>query len=392
MIQMAASSKGWIVGVAIAVTALACYLIIHGFATSNNLASLALAGVVVLLAVLLVFTALMDAFGLTDKTQALGLPDGSVRALIALTLVGLFAILSSSVLQPSSFLPPDPQPDMSAADVAKLRDQNPKARIAAEAKPGQANLYAVTMATPTASFEANEFGKQMLTLVGTLMTALTAFYFGGRTAGGAVTDVSRAAPELTGVEDSGSVTGGVVVPSSGPTHVTFTGSNLNSIRTVRLGRTGPSRVEIEANSVLSNPARVMCTFPAREEFNTDGGWDVTVVDDLGRASTKAGLLTFKGAGGGSTTSPPDLKKTTVTSPQAGAADQTFRLVGSGLKNTKSVTVSLGGAAPVETTVASSSDTEVVAKPNSTLAAGSWTVSLTIGTDAPVELEQKLAIT
>jgi hypothetical protein len=39
---------------------------------------------------------------------------------------------------------------------------------------------------------ADDFMKQMLTLVGTLMTAITAFYFGGRTAN--PSDPTRAPP------------------------------------------------------------------------------------------------------------------------------------------------------------------------------------------------------
>lgn len=92
---------------------------------------LALLSVLLLLGALLIFTTLIHTIGLSDKNFALGLPDGSVRALLALALVGLFAVLASSVLV---------------------------------SKPTPAPL--------------DDFGKQMLTLVGTLMTAVISFYFG----------------------------------------------------------------------------------------------------------------------------------------------------------------------------------------------------------------------
>jgi hypothetical protein len=45
-----------------------------------SLSLLALVGVIVLLGALLVFTSLVRAIGLSDPNQALGLPEGSVRA------------------------------------------------------------------------------------------------------------------------------------------------------------------------------------------------------------------------------------------------------------------------------------------------------------------------
>jgi hypothetical protein len=66
-----------------------------------SLSALALSGVIVLLGALLVFTTLVKAIGLSAPDQPLGLPEGSVRALLALALLGLFAILVSSVLNPN---------------------------------------------------------------------------------------------------------------------------------------------------------------------------------------------------------------------------------------------------------------------------------------------------
>ena len=93
---------------------------------------LALASVLLLLGALLVFTTLIHLIGLSDPKSALGLPEGSVRALLALALLGLFAIMASSVLTTGQTNPPT---------------------------------------------QVDEFGKQMLTLVGTLMTAVISFYF-----------------------------------------------------------------------------------------------------------------------------------------------------------------------------------------------------------------------
>jgi NADH:ubiquinone oxidoreductase subunit 6 (subunit J) len=109
------------------------WVVVKQLSAGMGLPFLALASVLLLLGALLVFTTLIHLIGLSDPKSALGLPEGSVRALLALALLGLFAIMASSVLTTSQTNPPT---------------------------------------------QVDEFGKQMLTLVGTLMTAVISFYFG----------------------------------------------------------------------------------------------------------------------------------------------------------------------------------------------------------------------
>jgi hypothetical protein len=112
------------------------WLVVSRLGESMSLPLLALASVLLLLGALLVFTTLIHLIGLSDPKSALGLPEGSVRAILALALLGLFAIMASSVLTNTH--------------------TNPQTQV-------------------------DEFGKQMLTLVGTLMTAVISFYFGSAT-------------------------------------------------------------------------------------------------------------------------------------------------------------------------------------------------------------------
>lgn len=82
----------------------------------------------------------LSALELTDRRRAFGLPDGSVQAIIALSLVLIFVIAS---LYLYSTLP------VKAADVDADLVQNKR-----------------------------EFGQQLLTTVGTLAVAVAGFYFG----------------------------------------------------------------------------------------------------------------------------------------------------------------------------------------------------------------------
>jgi hypothetical protein len=120
------------------------WVVVTKLGTGMGLPLLALSSVLLLLAALLVFTTLIHLIGLSDSKSALGLPEGSVRAFLALALLGLFSVMASSVL-------PGPT------------------------GPGQ---------------PPDDFAKQMLTLVGTLMTAVISFYFGSSSPTGSTTTSS----------------------------------------------------------------------------------------------------------------------------------------------------------------------------------------------------------
>lgn len=105
-------------------------------------------------------------FRLVDRTQALGLPDGSVRAIIALLLIVLFVTMTVFLV----------------------------ARISG----------------PTANANVVDVAKQVLTILGTLVTAVSSFYFGSRAASdGAKAVVSAAA-------NSGATPGAPVGQPIGP--------------------------------------------------------------------------------------------------------------------------------------------------------------------------------
>ena len=85
------------------------WVVVTKLSTGMGLPLLALSSVLLLLAALLVFTTLIHLIGLSDLKSALGLPEGSVRALLALALLGLFSVMASSVLPgpTGSGQPPD---------------------------------------------------------------------------------------------------------------------------------------------------------------------------------------------------------------------------------------------------------------------------------------------
>jgi len=119
-------------------------------------------------------------FRLVDRTQALGLPDGSVRAIIALMLIVLFATMTV-------FL------------VAKING-----------------------AAAAANSSVVDVAKQVLTILGTLVTAVSSFYFGSRSTADGMKAASTvtttfsggsATPAATGVPPSNQQAGGPQSPN-----------------------------------------------------------------------------------------------------------------------------------------------------------------------------------
>jgi hypothetical protein len=154
--------------------------VFHRLSAEWGLPILALSSVLLLLGALLVFTTLIHLIDLSDPKSALGLPDGSVRALLALALLGLFAIMASSVLIGS---PPREVRGVLADEIDAVLKANPNEHDifwAPETKKNPTDPQTFTAMFGSAT-HVDDFGKQMLTLVGTLMTAVISFYFGSST-------------------------------------------------------------------------------------------------------------------------------------------------------------------------------------------------------------------
>jgi hypothetical protein len=222
---------------------------------------LALSSVLLLLGALLVFTTLIHLIGLSDPKSALGLPDGSVRALLALALVGLFAIMASSVLVGS---PPREVTGVLADDIDSVLKANPNERDIFW-RP-EKRLDEKQPRTFTAVFGStahiDDFGKQMLTLVGTLMTAVISFYFGASTTSSAAgTGTAGSSPGTgatgpsaeSGTTDTSTGTGAAASSTGTGTTETGTGAKESSPGSGTAGSsTGSGTVGSSAESGITN--------------------------------------------------------------------------------------------------------------------------------------------
>jgi hypothetical protein len=107
----------------------------------------------------------------------MGLPKGSIRAVIALSLIVLFSILSIFLYQGVSRGNVVTIAEMSAADRAQfIKDHTNAVDLQSVPTKGKDGFFDVSYRS--ANPASDDFAKQLLVFLGTLMTAITSFYLG----------------------------------------------------------------------------------------------------------------------------------------------------------------------------------------------------------------------
>lgn len=152
---------------------------------------LAILGIVLLFGTLALVAMLFQSLGLHDRREALALPPGSIRAAIALALIVLFAIISIMLFQSMLGQPyvlkgfDRTQRDALVMKAPERVIEVVPAACAASLPTGAAcaeadqrfDLHLQGGSPPSG---ASDLAKQLLVLVGTLMTSVTSFYFATR--------------------------------------------------------------------------------------------------------------------------------------------------------------------------------------------------------------------
>jgi hypothetical protein len=261
---------------------------------SGSLALLAIGGVVVLILLLTAVAMVFKILGLTNDTQAMGLPEGSIRAVIALSLIVLFAILSVFLYQGVSIGSRNVIPNLPDTERLQfIRDhttaQDIHSNLTKKGAEGNEDLYEVSYRSANAT--ADDFAKQMLVLLGTLMTAVTSFYLGAGTATSAKKAGEAAANEAAGSANAPTVTG--IDPrsyalTSGPSMtLQLTGANLDIVSRVKIAKAG---VQLPGTIVSKTATKLSCSIDVSTA--TPGVWDLTVDDGGPKSFTLSGALTI----------------------------------------------------------------------------------------------------
>lgn len=246
---------------------------------------LIISGVMMLLVTLALTAFVFSGVDLTDKTQALGLPEGSVRSVIALSLVLLFAILAVYLYSSMS----SRGKMFEAKGLSQVASTQLKERLQAGA--GQFVVEYQDAAGPPPTFTvqyreapnpaSDDFAKQLLVLIGTLVTAVSSFYFGSKTAIASQSDATKpgGTPVIRSVKPP-KVIRGVL------TKLEITGDGLDTIKEVKAVSNDR---QVLATDVTSSASGVKCSL-AMDLSAPTGAWDIVVSDGTGKTAKLSGGL------------------------------------------------------------------------------------------------------
>jgi hypothetical protein len=204
-----------------------------------------MAQVIVALMLLFIMATGFALLGLADPQQALGLPEGSIRAMIALFLIMIFVTFGLYLFR------------------------------------------AIASGTAT-NQDAVDVAKQLITTVGTLVVAVAGFYFGSRAVQVARGVATPDEPKINSVDED---------KKAEPVTLEIKGEGFLTVNTVKLLSDKP---EIIAQDVVSNDSRIVAKFKTSDFVLDKEGivekektYAVVVVNKDGAEARRDGAFTMK---------------------------------------------------------------------------------------------------
>jgi len=204
---------------------------------------------VILLLVFLTFTTVIFKYlGLSDRSQSLGLPEGSIRAVIALSLILIF--MTSSILLYEEVEKHSGPAVYNSTNITQdqldLIPRDEVVYIQRTIVQNNTTLFNVGR-TMEKSRAGEDIAKQIITTVSTLVVAVAGFYFGSKAVGGAGGNVS-AVPVIRSINPTQAKRGREI-------DFNITGLNFELVREVKLMY---DSIEIPCKDVTSNSTLVVC--------------------------------------------------------------------------------------------------------------------------------------
>jgi hypothetical protein len=229
-------------------------------------------GVVALLGVLAAMAIAFKTMHLANQTQALGLPEGSVRAVIALSLILIFAVVTVYLFSDLSNCTSVVEVDKSGKPIKTVSAPVSTSTVVTTTAGTTSTIVTTTdpnKPLPVSDEQkaraaaSQDFAKQLLIMLGTLITSLTSFYFGSNPP---ATGTSRPpAPKLTGIDPQ------TLAASSLPQPIKVQGTGLQAVDTVTLREAKGATVA----GVIASLADTLLTVTV-PTGTTPGTWSVGI--------------------------------------------------------------------------------------------------------------------
>jgi hypothetical protein len=227
--------------------------------------------IIALITLLFIVAAAFSKLNLTDPKQALGLPEGSIRAMIALMLIMVFIIFGIFIFR---FTARGNEAGPARMTIAQLNGTKNVSAIAPALDEhknviqGEYDVWVNSELPP----DTMRLATQLLTTVGTLVVAVAGFYFGSSAVSSAV-----AAVREVGVSPTISSVNPTEGKQSTEVPITITGRNFQMPRSVRLTRGSD---EMFATDVMASGGRITAKVKLDKAAGGDS-WDVVVQNEGG---------------------------------------------------------------------------------------------------------------
>jgi len=242
-----------------------------GTGAETQLATMMVISVGVLLTLLIVAAFVFQQLGLADPAQPLGLPEGSVRALIALFLIMIFVLFSIYLFRRVDAIAWDYFPMLTEEQVSVF---NPSDLFKKKENPNAPGTYNVWIRIKEVDSATQQFATAIFTATLTLMTAVSSFYFASR-------DLSRPASMSESTKKEAGISLTNISPSNaeaskGEVFISnLAGSGFSEGVQVKLRRQDQQDIDATDVEVLTS-SRVLCKFNLAGK--EPGKWDVVIND------------------------------------------------------------------------------------------------------------------
>lgn len=228
-------------------------------------------GASVLVLLLFVMAAGFNALGLNNPDESLGLPKGTVRAMIALLLIIVWVIVSIYlfIVIPNTAI--TAVSSISGTPTAVSGTPTPASTTSASATPTAVSGSPSAMVVTNAVADTSRLAEELYATMSTLVVAIVGFYFGSKAAAPAGKGASSN-PVLIGVVPDTGAQGATI------DHFTIIGQNIpKTPNKVRFFLDKDNSFEAE-NIVLTGNEKIVCKVPIPADRKA-GPYDVVVVID-----------------------------------------------------------------------------------------------------------------
>ena len=241
-----------------------------------------------LMTVLFILAAGFSSMSLADSKQPLGLPEGSIRAMISLVLIMVFIIFGIYLFRKVGTGDITWVGKMQTGPDTKLVGGKPLI-YGQKDKEGYYDVWVIT----DVSEDGKKLAHQLITIVGTLVVSIASFYFGSTMASSAA---KKEREEILAAQAVAAASNPVIkdiTPKEGEKGqeipmMEIVGTDFKAPRTVQLVRGSEAMV---GTGVLSNATKIQCKVMIDKE--PDGKWDVLVENEDGKQARLAEVFVIK---------------------------------------------------------------------------------------------------